>query len=165
MFICDICLKNEILCPGCEDKLQKGDITELEVALSKTLYKLSDTFPGLRAVELLRVIEADELVIVLTKKGHARRLVGKGGRVIKEITKEMGRKVKALEEAGDKELVEALLFPARVLRVNILYLPGEGEKFKVLVPKGDASKLLTSVTALQEALRELTGKNMVIAFE
>ncbi len=165
MFVCEICLKSDSLCPSCEERLKKGEISELEVEFSKILHRLGDRFKGLREIEIVRVIEPGDLVAVLAKKGHARRLVGKGGRIIKEVTKELGRNIKVLEESGEKGIIEDLLFPARILRINVLYPLGGREKFKVLVAKEDASKVPGSVEAIQAVVKELTGKEMLISFE
>jgi transcription antitermination factor NusA-like protein len=164
--ICEICLKTGILCSNCENRLERGEITKLDVEVAKLLYQLGTRFKGLKDVDFKKAIEIEDMVILLIRKGGAGTLIGKGGKIVKSISKKLDKRVRIIEDSkSNRGIAQDLLSPVRVLGINILFLPDGREKFKIVVPKRDASRLPSTVTALQNILKYLTGKEMIISFE
>ena len=103
--ICEVCLKSKILCNACQDKLSKGIITKGEIEISKYIFKLSEKMRSIRNVKIIKIINSDVLIIV-TGRGDAARLVGKGGSVVKLIAKKFRKSIRILEEASNfKEFI------------------------------------------------------------
>ena len=63
--ICEICAKTGVLCSGCEEKLRKGEITKLEVELSKFLYKIGEGEIGFE-----KAIDTENFIIILLSLIH-----------------------------------------------------------------------------------------------
>ena len=130
--ICEICLKSDILCSACQNKLETNKITKAEIDVSRFVYVLSDKVKSLGDIKIEKVIESNSLIIV-AKKGDAAKLVGKGGSVVKALAKQFGKSIKIIEQSGNfKEFMINLLSPINITGINVLYTPS-GEVYKIRV--------------------------------
>lgn len=68
--ICEVCLKSDILCSACQDKLDKGIISNGDIEVAKYLYKLSEKMKSIRDVKVLRIINSDALIIITGRGTH-----------------------------------------------------------------------------------------------
>ncbi|HHI00348.1 MAG: KH domain-containing protein [Thermococcus sp.] len=164
--ICEVCLKTEdILCPADEKKLQEGVISELDVKISRMLYKLL----GDADVEFKKAVEAGDLVVIMVGEGNVPIVIGKGGKNIKLLMRELGKRVRVIEgreiKGTDdlKKLATDLLYPAGVFGVNVVYAPG-GQYYKVLVIRRDKQKLPERQEILENILSKIAGTDVKIAF-
>jgi transcription antitermination factor NusA-like protein len=163
--ICDVCLKSGILCLGCEEKLKRGTITELDVKISKLLYQLEKE-NHIRDITFVKAVESKSLIVIIVGEGEIGNLIGKGGKTVKFLQRSVRKKIRIIEDTDDfKKIIMDLLHPARVLGINILYLPSEEKKYKVRVPKEDERRIPTSVKSAEEILSKLVNLPIEIAFE
>ncbi|MFA4647064.1 KH domain-containing protein [Pyrococcus kukulkanii] len=165
--ICEVCLKTEgILCPADEKKLEQGIITELDVKISRMLYKLL----GDADVEFKKAVEAGDLIVLIVGEGDVPIVIGKGGKNIKFLMRELGKRVRVIEgrdiKGTDdvKKLAMDLLYPAGVFGVNVVYKPGGEQYYKVLVFSRDRNKLPEKAEILESILSQITGVETKIAF-
>lgn len=165
--ICEVCLKtDDILCPADEKKLQEGLITELDVKVARLLYKLL----GDADVEFKKAVEAGDLVVIIVGKGDVPVVIGKGGKNIKTLVKELGKRVRVIEgietETIDdlKKLATDLFYPASVFGVNIVYKPGGEHSYKILVLGRERKRLPEKPEILESVLAQITGKDVKISF-
>ncbi len=165
--ICEVCLKtDDILCPADEKKLQEGIISELDVKVARMLYR----FLGDVDIEFKKAVEAGDLVVIAVGKGDVPVVIGKGGKNIKAMVKELGKRVRVIEVAGGemteelKKLATDLFYPASVFGVNIVHKPGGKQSYKVLVLNRDRRKLPEKPELLEKVMTLLTGKDVKIAF-
>ena len=82
--ICGVCLSSDMLCSECQTKLDQGNITEKDVAVSRFLMILSDKVKSLSDIKIIKIIDSECLIIV-SKIGDAAKLVGKNGFVVKAL--------------------------------------------------------------------------------
>ncbi|USS40755.1 KH domain-containing protein [Thermococcus aggregans] len=164
--ICEVCLKTEdILCPADEKKLQEGVISELDVKISRMLYKLL----GDADIEFKKAVEAGDLVVIMVGEGNVPLVIGKGGKNIKLLMRELGKRVRVIEgreikSTEDlKKLATDLLYPAGVFGVNIVYSP-QGQYYKVLVMRRDKQKLPERQEILEDILSKIAGTDVKISF-
>ncbi|MFQ6087582.1 MAG: transcription elongation factor NusA [Candidatus Methanofastidiosia archaeon] len=160
--ICEVDLRSGILCPGCQAKLKSGEISKLDVEISKLLYKIGQ----IRNTTFKKAVESKSLIVVIVGEGEIGNFIGKGGKTVKYLRRNLGKKIRIIEDTKDfKKIVGDLLHPARVLGINILYLPDGSERFKIRIPRKDDRKIPTSVKSLRQIISKLTGKDMLIEFE
>jgi|YelNatPaOPRAMG01_1025707.scaffolds.fasta_scaffold60122_1 transcription antitermination factor NusA-like protein len=134
--ICAVCLNSDILCVACEKKFREGKISESDVKISKIINELAKNFKSLEEVTIKKIVEVDDMGVIICKKGDASKIIGKGGIIIKKISKEAKKNFKVIEESENvKDFIKNLLQPIPVIRINVLYKP-EGEVLKVIIPKG-----------------------------
>ncbi len=165
--ICEVCLKtDDILCPADEKKLQEGVISELDVKIARLLYKLL----GDADIEFKRAVEAGDLIVIMVGEGDVPLTIGKGGKNIKLLMRELGKRIRVIEgreiKGTDdvKKLATDLFYPASIFGVNVVYKPNGGQYYKVLVLQRDRNKLPEKPEVLENILSQITGKDAKIAF-
>ena len=165
--ICEVCLKTDgILCPADEKKLQEGVISELDVKVARMLYRLL----GDVDIEFKKAVEAGDLIVIVVGKGDVPITIGKGGKNIKTLVKELGKRVRVIEGINAetteeiKKLASDLLYPAGVFGVNVVYKPGGERYYKVLVSGRDRKKLPEKPEVLESLLGQIIGKEVRLDF-
>jgi len=159
--ICDVCLKSGILCQGCEDKIKSGKVTELELEISKILYRLAEGKLGFK-----KAIDMGDVVIIITDRDQVGKLIGKGGKIVRTISRAIGKRVRVVGEDSDlKSVAEDVLAPARISGINIVYGKDGKEKFKIRVIKDDARRIPASLDVLNRIIKRLTGEETTIVVD
>lgn len=159
--ICDVCLKSGMLCQGCENKLKSGEITQLDLDIAKLLYKLGEGTIGFK-----RTIEIGDVVIIVTDKDQVGKIIGKSGKIVRAISKKIGKKVRVIGEGSDfKEIARDILAPARISGINIVYGKDGEEKYKIRVMKEDSRRLPARLDLLNDIMNQLTHEKTVIVID
>lgn len=163
--ICKICINSEVLCSGCKSKLENKEIGQADIDLARALFKLSSRHPALERAEFKKTEDFKNLLLVTVPKGCAGQFIGKKGIFIKDISTMLNKKIKVIEETNDvKELIQQILFPARLLGVNVIYTQKNKETYKVRVPRVDKNKV-AETEDLEEVFRLVLGGKTNIVFE
>jgi transcription antitermination factor NusA-like protein len=159
--VCDVCLKSGILCQGCENKLESGEISQLDLDIAKVLFKLGEGKLGFK-----KSIEMGDIVIIITEKEHIGKLIGKSGKIVRELSKTVGKKIRVVGENSDlRAVAKDILAPARVSGINIVYGTDGEEKFKIRLMKEDSRKLPGRLDTLNEIIKMLTGEGTIIVVD
>lgn len=160
--ICEVCLKtDDILCPADEKKVQEGIISELDVKIARLIYRLL----GNANIEFRRAVEEGDLIVIIVGEGDVAPVIGKGGKNVKILMRELGKRVRIIEDTKDvKKLAMDLFVPARIFGVNIVFRPGGYQYYKILVPRDDQQKLPARAEVLESLITKITGKESKIVF-
>ncbi len=162
--ICEICLNSDILCKVCQEKLDKRIINQSDIDISRAVYGLSKSLNILKDIEVKKVLETDNMAVIICKKGDASKLIGKDGVVARRLSKNIGKGIRVIEESNDlKEFIQNLIYPVPLLRINIVYLPDEKEVFKIVIPK--EHKLQIDKATLSDLTYQMFGKESVVSKE
>jgi len=162
--ICEVCLKSKILCNACQSNLDKGIITESEIEIVKYIYKLSEKMRSIRNIKIVKISNSDVLIIV-TGRGDAPKLVGRSGSVVKKIAKRFKKSIRILEEASSfRDFVEELIFPAPVNGINTLYRDNK-EILRVRIPAVQKNHLLIKPESFSEIISNFYNKKAELFFE
>ena len=161
--LCEVCLNSDILCGGCAAKLQSGELSQTEIDVSRFMHRLSDKVKSLQDAKLLKVIDADVLVVV-AGKGDAAKLVGKDGAIVKALAKKYEKSIKVVEEKEFRPFVTELMMPLKISGFNTVYTPG-GEMYRIRVPSGQKQKQHISEIALANIAQKLFNKKIEVVFE
>jgi transcription antitermination factor NusA-like protein len=152
---CDFCLKTNVLCKSCEER-SKRNSTEFKVAKY-----LHDKFNDLDC-ELVSAQEIKDYCI-LFMKGEIKKIIGKEGKGVKEISKIANKKIKIIDLNSSREkIVEDLINPAKLSGISEVY--GSKEIVKVVIPKSDLVKLPFDITSIERILSEIFKKETKISF-
>jgi len=164
--ICDICLKSGILCSGCREKLSSGLITDLDVLVSKQLFLLSGEYNIPRTITFFKAFEEGGAVIVVVNAEDVGSIIGKGGKIIKQLQRNIGQKVRVVAHTTDsKKIAEDLLYPARVTGVNRLYLPSGEIRKKLRIHMRDKKKLPMDLKSVETIIQKMTNESVEIIAE
>ena len=120
MKICRVCLQSDILCGACGKKLERGEISGIDVELSRALHSVNKEKGT--CVDFLQSFEDSGRIFVVAESRHVAKFIGPGGRTIKKISNNLGRQIKLLEKAegSDKHVIEKMI-GAPVLGINKTY--------------------------------------------
>jgi len=164
--ICYFDAKTKILCPLCRDKLERGEISELDVDVSHDLVKLEEhEFPQLKEAEFVKALKADNVTLILVKsKSKVTRTVW--NRVARQLSKKGYGRVKIVEYTNDvKNLIQNIIFPARVLSMSIVWFPDGTSEHYVRVSPRDLRRIPLSPKAVESVVEELIGVKVRITSE
>jgi transcription antitermination factor NusA-like protein len=150
-----------MLCNGCENKLKSGEISQLELDIAKIVYNLGDGQIGFK-----KAIGTDNVVIIITEQDQVGKLIGKGGKIVRAISKELGKKVRVVGAGSDlKSVAKDMLSPARISGINVVYGKDGEEIFKIRVVKEDARRIPADMEVLNEIIEKLTGEKTRIVLD
>jgi transcription antitermination factor NusA-like protein len=164
--ICTIDIKSGFLCSRCQDKLDKGLITQLDIDIAKELLAFEDKTPGLKEVDFKRAIETGSMVVVIVGHGNLPEALGPKGKILKELEKRFNKKIRVIEENSNiRRTIEDLVAPATVLGINTLWLPDGSLEKKVRLSLNDPRRLPTDIHIIEDTVKSLTGERIRIVFE
>lgn len=159
--VCDVCLKSGILCPGCENKLESGEISQIDLDIARVLFKLGDGKLGFK-----KTIEVGDIVIIITEKDQVGKLIGKNGKIVRELSRTAGKKIRVVGQDSElKDVCTDILAPARVTGINIVYGTDGEEKYKIRVMQEDSRKLPGRLDVLNEIIELLTGEKTTVVVD
>ncbi len=163
--ICNVCLKSDVLCSGCEEKLEEGEITETEVEVSRILQDLSSEYASLRDSEILRIFEAENVIVIVTAEGDGAKVVGRKGEIVKEVADQVDKSIRVVEKTNDDlETIKGLLSPAEVESVNTVFTP-DGQEKKIVVSDEYSGKINLSTDEFEDIIAEITEEEYQLSFE
>ncbi|MEX2707199.1 MAG: transcription elongation factor NusA [Candidatus Freyrarchaeum guaymaensis] len=166
MPICSFCLKSGIYCSTCREKIEKGEVTPLDLEIAKQLLELENRFPNLKEAEFRRSVETNNLVIIVVGPGDISHFIGPKGKIVKILSDRLKKKIRVIEgDSSTKKTIEDILSPVSVLGVNTIWLPDGTLEKKVRIRKSDIRRLPTSVSTLEEVVHKLTNEKVRIVFE
>jgi len=164
--MCYFCLRTGILCPRCQEKVNRGELTELDFQVAKALIELEEKrYPQLKKVTYHRAHrENDLLIIILSGTGNTIR--PPWSRIARLLSERFKANVRLVEKTSNLKIVaEEVLTPSRLLGVNTLWLPDGSEENTIRVPKADMRRLPAKPEVIERILVKLTGASVKIAFE
>jgi transcription antitermination factor NusA-like protein len=161
--ICELCAATGELCSGCRGRLERGEITQLDVKVGELLHRHRKRL-SLEGVVVPRALDLGRLVVLMTESEPG-LLVGPHGRVAKEFARELGRHVRVIPAGLEfKRFAEELLLPVKPLGVNRVFRPG-GEEHRVRIPKRELPRLPTDLESLKRGLAYASDKPVSLALE
>jgi len=161
--LCDSCLRSEFLCDACGKKKSTGEITELDIAISKHLVDINETH-NISEAKFVKAIDLGRAVLILSGTDVG-ILIGKQGKVVAELSRRLGKKVRIAEYSGNiKKSIEDIVLPARLLGINTVYHMGK-EVTKVRFPKNDMRAMPVDPQSLETALKSIMGRDIMVVFE
>jgi len=161
--ICYFCARTKVLCPRDQERLERGEISELDVALSHELVMLKESkFPKLDKLEFLRAVKVDDYLFLVV-----RGLDSLGPQVVAQVARELSRRgygrVRLVEEVHDiRRFVSQVLYPTRVMGVDITWFPDGSSEYSVRIPKSDLKKMPYPKRDAEKILETMLGRRVRI---
>ena len=163
--ICTFDAKTGILCPICEAKLRSGEISRADVEASKVIAHVSERARELGKVSLVRAFEAKGSYVLEFAPADL-VLVRSDPATIQELEGALGGKVWAVGAgSSERRFLEDVLFPAKVLSVNTLWLPDGGKRTKVIVPARRSERRIADFGKLRDAVKQARGIELLVETE
>jgi transcription antitermination factor NusA-like protein len=160
------CVKSGTLCRRCEEKLEKGQITELDLKVIQKFVEMEKENPVLEDVTYHRSVEADDMMAILVDKKDLPKLLGGGARMVKDIGETFGKRVKLISYGGDdREFLEDLFSPLSILTINTIWIPDGSTETKVILTGRQPRKMPIDPEKVRKIAQELKGMTLRIEFE
>ena len=158
--ICEICARTDTMCGSCETRLRGREINQADVDISKLLYK---KYAEINAEYLSSFLTRD--FAILSFRGNAGAIVGRGGRGAAEISTMIRKKVKIINLDNDvKKIISDILHPAILIGINEIFA-SDGEIYKIRVGKKDLSRLPIEIGSLEKLFMNILSKKVRVVFE
>lgn len=155
-----------MLCPKCEARVKTGEISELDIGISRLLLRLEDKYPLLQDVRFYKAVESSGILALLVDRDSLPKMLSYGGKIIREINSLLGMKVRILEHGGDfRKFLEDLFAPANVITLNKIWLPDGSMETRIVISERDRRRLPADIDALKELSKEIRGVTMRVEFE
>jgi len=157
-------LKNNILCNACAEKVGEKEIKIDEIKMFRRLDRLLNNQKTLRDIEIMRAA-GNNMLLIVTRKNDAAKLIGKDGIIVKKLAKELERPVRIVEQPSQlKDFVNDVFFTVPVLGINVVYRP-EGELYRIRIPKSERMKLPISSDIFVNVSKSLFHVDTDVVFE
>lgn len=161
--LCEKDSQRDDLCAECKRKLSTNEITELDASVSRALGRINKHFP-ISNVAFHRALDLDEFILLVCS-GSIGSLIGPKGRIVSDISKSLGKKVRIIEKTkNEKKIIQDLIGNARILGFQKKFVPGSTTA-TVFVLKWDSQKLSARKETLEAALGKMLLMDTKIEFK
>jgi len=135
-----------------------------EIKIFRQLNNFLKDEKTLKNVEIKRAV-GKKILMVIVRKGDISRLVGREGRTVKKLEKELNMPVRVIEESSSlKDFVSDVFFTVPILGINVVYKP-EGKVYRVRIPKSERMKLPISSDVFKSVSKSLFNVDADVVFE
>ena len=160
------CVKSGILCRRCEEKVEKGQVTELDLKVIQRIVELEKDNPILQDVTYHRAVEADGVMAVLVDKKDMPKLLGGGAKIVKDLGETFGKRVKLISYGGDdRDFLEDLFSPLSILTINTVWIPDGTQETKVILTGREPRRMPVDLEKVRKIAQELKGMTLRVEFE
>lgn len=161
--LCQFCLRSGILCSKCRAKLERGEVTRLDLEIARLLISIEDKYPLLQDVYFHGAVEADNILAILVRGGDANKILSYGGKIIRFLEGKTGKSVRILEyNTNERKFLEDLFSPLSILTINKIWLPDGTVETRVILKGRKKSSL--NVNAMREIARKVRGITLRVEF-
>jgi transcription antitermination factor NusA-like protein len=152
-----ICVKTGVLCPRCQSLVDSGKVDRKEIPVMKTLIELEENnkeFRFLKNIKYVKTIWIDNLAVLIIKSSSSNPHQLK--KLAKTLSERLNTRFQVIEQTKDlKKLASQLLSPARVMGVNMIWLPDGTIEYVIRVSRYDQRLLPSKTEILEQALSKV----------
>ena len=163
--ICTFDAKTGILCTKCETKLNLGHLTHADIEGAIKITKLAERSPDIDKFTMISASKVDE-DFVLVLRGSDISILRANKDTSRIVEHGFHTKVWFVEaEATDRRFIENLFFPAKVLTVNLIWLPDGNKLTKAIVTDGNHSELESNVEKIKKIAKEIRNIELLVELQ
>jgi len=157
--VCYFCAKTGVLCATCQDRLDRGEISDIDVEVSKWFIELENSIPQLKDCTVHKAVLSKGLLVILVSCSKS-----SGGRVLwnrvsKALSEKKGVNVRIVEKTSSiKKLAEQIVTPARIIGANTIWLPDGSWESTLKIPRSEVRKLPAEPRVIEQVVKEISGE-------
>jgi transcription antitermination factor NusA-like protein len=160
------CVKSGTFCRKCQEKIEKGQITDLDLKIIRLLTELEKQNPLLQDVTYQKAVEAENSVVILLDKRDMGKVLSDGAKTVHAISDSLGKKVKILSYGGDdRQFLEDLLNPLSILTLNTIWIPDGTTETKVILSGREPRRMPVDLEVAKGLAKQLRNMSLRIEFE
>lgn len=163
--ICTFDAKTGILCAKCETKLRLGHLTHADIDGAMKITKIAEHNQDVNKFTMISAAKVDDDFILILR-GSDIIVLRTNTSLSKKFEDEFQSKVWFVEaEATDRRFIENLFFPAKVLTVNLIWLPDGNKLTKAIVTDGNPSELESTVEKIKKIAKEIRNIELLVELQ
>ena len=163
--ICTFDAKTGILCAKCETKLRLGHLTHADIEGAMKITKIAEHNQDVNKFTMISAAKVDDDFILILR-GSDIIVLRTNTSLSKKFEDEFQSKVWFVEaEATDRMFIENLFFPAKVLTVNLIWLPDGNKLTKAIVTDGNHSELESNVEKIKKIAKEIRNIELLVELQ
>ena len=160
------CVKSGILCRKCQEKIEKGQITDLDLKIIRLLTEREKENPALQDVTYHKAVEAENNVVILVDRRDMGKILSGGAKTVHAISDSVGKKVKILSYGGDdRQFLEDLLSPLSILTLNTIWIPDGSTETKAIISGREPRRMPVDLALVRGLAKEIRNMSLRIEFE
>ena len=160
--ICSFDAKTGVLCSKCEERLRSKDLTQDEVHASIVLTRLAQRYPEVDKITLVTAFKV-ETDFVLVMRGSDLQLIRTHEAIHAETARQFGARVWMVEsDSSDRRFIENLLYPRRVLSVNLIWLPDGNKLTRAILDSNRTSDLGNDLYKIQRIAKKIKDIELLV---
>jgi transcription antitermination factor NusA-like protein len=160
------CIKSGILCRKCQEKIEKGQITDLDLKIIRLLSDLEKENPALQDVTYHKAVEADGNLAILVDRRDMSKMLAGGAKIVHIISDSLGKTVKILGFGGDdRKFLEDLFSPLSILTLNTIWIPDGSTETKVILTGRQPRRMPVDLEIVKKLAKQLRNMTLRIEFE
>jgi transcription antitermination factor NusA-like protein len=162
----NFCVKSGTLCQKCEEKVRKGQITQQDLKIIRTLSELERDFNSLQNVFFHKSVDTGNTLAILVDKSDIGKILGHGGKIIRTLGEKTGKRIKILAYGTDpRQFLEELLNPFSILTINTVWLPDGTTETKVILHGREPRHMPVDLDVTRRLAKDIAGLTLRIEFE
>jgi transcription antitermination factor NusA-like protein len=163
--ICSFDAKTGVLCGRCEERLRSNNLTKEEVHASLTLTKLIQRHPEVDKFSLVTAFKVDD-DFVLVLRGTDLLIIRSHSGIRADIEAIFNTRVWFVEsESSERRFVENLLYPGRVLSVNLMWLPDGKKLTRVILETKEISSSQNDFPKIQKIAKKIKDIELLVEYK
>jgi transcription antitermination factor NusA-like protein len=163
--ICTFDAKTGILCAKCETKLRLGHLTHADIEGAMKITKIAEHNQDVNKFTMISAAKVDDDFILILR-GSDVIVLRTNTSLSKKFEDEFQSKVWFVEaEATDRRFIENLFFPAKVLTVNLIWLPDGNKLTKAIITDGNPSELESNVEKIKKIAKEIRNIELLVELQ
>lgn len=163
--ICTFDAKTGILCAKCETKLRLGHLTHADIEGAMKITKIAEHNQDVNKFTMISAAKVDDDFILILR-GSDIIVLRTNTSLSKKFEDEFQSKVWFVEaEATDRRFIENLFFPAKVLTVNLIWLPDGNKLTKAIITDGNPSELESNVEKIKKIAKEIRNIELLVELQ
>lgn len=162
--VCAFDLKTGIFCERCEEKIRRGEVSELDIRVMRSLLELEKTFHQLQSMCYVKSVDTKDAIAVVLRNGNLGAVSQQSLALLRrKLSDSLGKNVRLVEDSSDiGRFLEPLVAPARIVAINKIWLPDNSMEIRIILDEDRGLKL--SVESIQEIVRVTKNVNLKVDF-
>jgi transcription antitermination factor NusA-like protein len=133
--------------------------------IARLLLSLEEKYPSLQNIYFHKVVDVENTLAIIVGQGDVPRLLGYGGKIVRNLAEETGKTVRFLEfGVDDRKFLEDMFAPVGIMTINTIWLPDGSTETRVILRRRRGLQPSFDVKALKEIARRVRGMTLRVEF-
>ena len=162
--VCNFDIESDMLCPNCQAKLDRGEITGFDIQFSKWLLEKEKEYPSLDDLTLRKAAMAGSNLILVVNKKDKEILLGEKA-LVQELTEKYGELIIIEGSPKLRRVIQEFIAPASEVGVNSLWSPDGTKESIVMLREEDRDRIKYTKDELRVIVSAIMGESVLFEYQ